>query len=324
MRIAFVGKGGSGKTTLASLFCRRLTSQGLPVIAIDADINQHLAAALGMHETEAAAMPGLGEDMRLIREYLRGSNRRILSADDMVKTTAPGTGSRLLTFKGRNPIFSTFGRAAGGSLLLATGGFCEEDIGVKCYHSKTGAVELILNHLIDGKDEYVVVDMTAGADSFASGLFTKFDLTVLVAEPTKKALTVYDQYRGYAKDYGVKLAVVGNKVESEEDLAFLKVAVGDALLATAGRSGFVRSMERGEVRPIAELEPENAAVLDRVRESLDDCQKDWERSYLQAVEFHKKNALSWANAAVGRDLAEQIDPEYSLAAHITRLQGSKS
>lgn len=319
MRIAFVGKGGSGKTTLASLFCRRLVDDRRPVIAIDADINQHLAVALGMPEGAAAAIPGLGEDLLLIKEWLRGSNGRILSANDMMKTTPPGTGSRLLTFAGRNPIFSTFGRAAGGALLLATGAFCEDDIGVKCYHSKTGAVELILNHLVDGPGQYVVVDMTAGADSFASGLFTKFDLTVLVAEPTKKSLTVLDQYRGYAKDYGVRLAVVGNKVESQEDVAFLKDAVGDALLGAVGRSAYVRAMERGEVRPIAEFEPENAAILDAVRMSLDGCEKDWAKFHRQAIEFHEKNALSWGNASAGRDLREQIDPSYDFPAQVASI-----
>jgi CO dehydrogenase maturation factor len=69
---------------------------------------------------------------------------------------------------------------------------------VSCYHSKTGAVELYLNHLVDGPGEYVVIDCTAGADSFASGLFTRFDLTVLVAEPTRKGISVYRQWQGYA------------------------------------------------------------------------------------------------------------------------------
>ncbi len=83
-----------------------------------------------------------------------------------------------------------------------------------CYHSKVGAVELCLNHLVDGRDEYVVVDMTAGSDSFASGLFTRFDLTFLVAEPTRKGVAVYRQYRDYARDYGIALKVVGNKVQA--------------------------------------------------------------------------------------------------------------
>ena len=48
MRIAFVGKGGSGKTTLSALFTRHLVALGRPVLAIDADINQHLGQALGL------------------------------------------------------------------------------------------------------------------------------------------------------------------------------------------------------------------------------------------------------------------------------------
>ena len=46
MRIAFVGKGGSGKTTAAAAFSRHLAAQGCRVVAVDADINQYLGAAL--------------------------------------------------------------------------------------------------------------------------------------------------------------------------------------------------------------------------------------------------------------------------------------
>ncbi len=42
-----------------------------------------------------------------------------------------------------------------GIRFAATGGFVDDDLGVACYHSKVGAVELLLNHLIDGTDEYV-------------------------------------------------------------------------------------------------------------------------------------------------------------------------
>ncbi|HYS41257.1 MAG TPA: AAA family ATPase, partial [Pseudonocardiaceae bacterium] len=96
MKIAFVGKGGSGKTTLASLFASHLAAAGRPVLALDADINQHLAAALGADETLADGLPTLGDHLPLIKDYLRGDNPRIPSADAMIKTTPPGAGSRLL------------------------------------------------------------------------------------------------------------------------------------------------------------------------------------------------------------------------------------
>ena len=49
MKIALVGKGGSGKTTLAALLVRHLVAADRPVLAVDADINQHLAVALGVN-----------------------------------------------------------------------------------------------------------------------------------------------------------------------------------------------------------------------------------------------------------------------------------
>ena len=180
MKIAFVGKGGAGKTTLTALFARHLAATGHTVLALDADINQNLAAALGEDVDEAAPRPTLGERLDEIKAYLRGDNPRISSTAAMVKTTPPGRGSRLLRVVEDNPIWRRCVRDVGGVRLASTGGFEESDLGVACYHSKVGAVELILNHLVDTDDEYVLVDMTAGADAFASGLFTRFDRTFIV------------------------------------------------------------------------------------------------------------------------------------------------
>ncbi len=233
MKVAFVGKGGSGKTTLSALFCRYLASLHSPIIAFDADINQHLGEALGLSEEEIAQIPPLGQEMERIKQYLRGSNPRIASSTVMAKTTPPGQGSRLWSVREANPLLSHFGSSVNGVTLLMTGPFSEQDLGLKCYHSKVGAVELLLNHCVDTPDEYLIVDMTAGADSFASGLFTKFDLTFLVVEPTKKSLSVYHQYKAYARDYAVKVAVIGNKIETQEDVSFIQEQVRDDLLTWA-------------------------------------------------------------------------------------------
>ncbi|MER7457961.1 ATP-binding protein [Micromonospora sp. NPDC126480] len=312
MKVAFVGKGGSGKTTLAALFARHLAELGRPVLAIDADINQHLAAALGGPEGAAAAITPLGEHLPEIKNYLRGDNPRIGSATEMVKTTPPGTGSRLLRVAQENPIYASCVRAVGGVRLAVTGEFTAEDLGVACYHSKVGAVELLLNHLVDGRGEYVVVDMTAGADSFASGLFTRFDRTFLICEPTVRSVGVYRQYAGYARDYGVALSVVGNKVEDATDVEFLREHVGEDLLTWVSRSAYVRRAERGTVRPLTELEAANQAVLQQLTDAVDRTVQDWESFTRWAHEFHRRNAAAWANERVGADLATQIDPDFRM------------
>ncbi len=321
MKIAFVGKGGSGKTTLSSLFIRHLAARRTPVIAVDADINQHLGAALGLDEAEAARMPSMGAQLPLIKDYLRGTNPRIASAETMIKTTPPGEGSRLLSVTGDNPVYRACARTlrpegdVGGDVrLMVTGPFTEADLGVACYHSKTGAVELCLNHLADGRDEFVVVDMTAGSDSFASGMFTRFDMTFLVAEPTRKGVSVHRQYKEYARDFGVTLSVVGNKVQGPDDLEFLRDEVGDDLLTAFGQSDWVRAMEKGRPRTLAELEEPNRCALDVLRETADAAyeRRDWQRYMEQMVHFHLRNAESWGNDRTGVDLSEQVDPGFVL------------
>lgn len=310
MKIALVGKGGSGKTTLAALLLRHLVSGGRPVLGVDADINQHLAVALGATEADSAALPTLSAQLPLIKDYLRGTNPRIASAAVMVKTTPPGAGSRLLRIAEHNPIYDACVREIGGVRLAVAGPFTEGDLGVACYHSKVGAVELLLNHLVDDVEEYVVVDMTAGADSFASGLFTRFDVMFLVCEPTLRSVGVYRQYCTYARDFGVQIAVVGNKVSDEDDAAFLRAQIGSDLVGWVSRSAHVRAAERGEIRPISTLEPANTAALDAMREMVSGRTKDWGTYQRQAVEFHLRNAAAWANERTGCDLAGQVDPDF--------------
>lgn len=318
MKIAFVGKGGSGKTTLSSLFIRHLAATGAPVMAVDADINQHLGAALGLDEPEAAELPAMGAHLPLIKDYLRGTNPRISAADTMIKTTPPGEGSRLLRIDEDNPVYEacarTVGLDCGQVRLMVTGPFTESDLGVACYHSKVGAIELCLNHLVDGRDEFVVVDMTAGSDSFASGLFTRFDMTFLVAEPTRKGIAVYRQYKEYAADFDVALHVVGNKVQGPDDLAFLHAEVGEDLLATVGHSDWVRAMEKGRPARFDELEEVNRRALRTLHEAVDASyeRRDWQRYTRQMVHFHLKNAQSWGNERTGADLAAQVDPAFVL------------
>ena len=134
--------------------------RGRPVVAVDADINQHLGAALGLSGGAGRRAEPDGGPLPAIKEYLRGDNPLIADAATMVKTTPPGRGSRLLRLeRGERcpqPVRDAAGRRPGDVRLMVTGGFEEKDLGVSCYHSKVGAAELYLNHLVDGPDEYLV------------------------------------------------------------------------------------------------------------------------------------------------------------------------
>jgi CO dehydrogenase maturation factor len=314
MRIALVGKGGSGKTTVSALLIRHLAASGAPVVAVDADINQHLGVSLGLSEKAAAALTPMSAHLAEIKDFLRGANPRIVAADSMVKTTPPGRGSRLVRLDEDNLVHSLCATRLKGDLecvrLMATGGFEESDLGVSCYHSKVGAAELYLNHLVDGPDEYLVMDMTAGADAFASGLFTRFDLTCLVVEPTRKSVSVYQQYRDYAKEFDVTIRVIGNKVSGPDDVDFLHEHTGTDLVTWLGASAYVRAQEQGRDQGFDALEPVNRTALARLQLEIDSVPQDWPKFTRQAVHFHLKNARAWGDRATGVDLGSQVDPEF--------------
>lgn len=69
MRVAFVGKGGVGKSSVAGTFARVLAARGAPVLALDSDPMPGLAFSIGMPQTDA----GLPDE--LVEPYDDGDGR---------------------------------------------------------------------------------------------------------------------------------------------------------------------------------------------------------------------------------------------------------
>ena len=307
MRIAFVGKGGSGKTTITSLLFRYLENMNKPLLAIDADINQHLAGSVAW---DAESPPELGNNLKELKKILKGINQKIPSESEMIKTTLPGAGSHLIKLDAQDPVLDRFAVNKKNAWLMRIGGFMEDDIGQKCYHAKTGAAELILNHLVDSGEETIIMDMTAGADAFASGLFGRFDLTVLVVEPTMKSVSVYNQYKDYAKEYEIPVVVVGNKVEDANDIAFLEEKCSNDLIGCVTKSAWVKQTEQGRAPEITSFEPENTKILEKILHEANKYPRDWNKYWALGRKFHLLNATGWANDALGCDVTNQIDNDF--------------
>jgi len=70
MRVAFVGKGGAGKSSLAGTFARLLAQTGERVLAIDSDPMPGLAFSLGVEQSDA----GLPDDA--VEEFESEGHRR--------------------------------------------------------------------------------------------------------------------------------------------------------------------------------------------------------------------------------------------------------
>ncbi len=79
MKIAVVGKGGSGKTTTSAVLARTLARHGHDTLALDCDTNPNLGISLGLGE-EAT------EQLVTVREAVdAGEEEHAATADDLVE-----------------------------------------------------------------------------------------------------------------------------------------------------------------------------------------------------------------------------------------------
>ena len=63
MKLAVVGKGGVGKTSISGTLARILARRGRRVLAIDGDPNPNLALTLGVAPEQMERMPALSRDL---------------------------------------------------------------------------------------------------------------------------------------------------------------------------------------------------------------------------------------------------------------------
>lgn len=63
MRVAVVGKGGSGKTTVAGILARSLARAGFDVIALDCDANPNLGISIGLGIDATEKLAGIRQSL---------------------------------------------------------------------------------------------------------------------------------------------------------------------------------------------------------------------------------------------------------------------
>lgn len=85
MRVAFIGKGGSGKSSIAGTVARLLARGGEPVLALDVDTLPGLSFSLGLGRVADAGLPA---DLAERREKVGWVMRDAVAAEDLVEQHA--------------------------------------------------------------------------------------------------------------------------------------------------------------------------------------------------------------------------------------------
>ena len=230
MKIAVVGKGGSGKTTTAAVLARTLARQGQPTLALDCDSNPNLGISLGLGEE-------ITERLLAVREAVdAGEEEHAASADELVRR---------------------FGVDAPDGVRLAVVSAIEHPHpGCPCCGISP---EQLLRELVM-EDGVVVADFEAGLGTVMRLDGRPVDVVVVVVEPTAKSLEVGRRAADLVIETSLgRLALVANRVRDLDDVARIAAVFPDLEPVLVPDDQAIVEAERRGLAPL-DAAPDSAAV----------------------------------------------------------------
>jgi CO dehydrogenase maturation factor len=205
MKLAISGKGGVGKTTFAALLIRSLSRDGRRVLAIDADPDANLAAALGIADADKITPIADMKDLVFERTGAQpGSIGGYFSLNPKVDDLPEALSAKLENIK-----------------LMRLGGVSKGGAGCICPESSL--LKALVRHVVLQRDEVVVMDMEAGIEHLGRATAKAVDRLIVVVEPGRRSIDTAGHIKQLASEIKLNnIAVVGNKIRGPKDEAFLK------------------------------------------------------------------------------------------------------
>jgi CO dehydrogenase maturation factor len=238
MRVAFVGKGGAGKSAIAGTFARLLARRGHPVLAIDSDPLPGMAFSLGLDRDDAPLPDEAIEDRPEDEE--EGPRYRLragLSAADAVEryaATAPD-GVRFLQF---------------GKIRTDPRALFRSQI----------TFRQIVKELPEDR-WHLVGDLPGGTRQAFTGWGAYADTYLVVVEPMAKSLLSARRLArlASASDHPVQVLAVANKVSEPGDAELVARRSGLQVIAAVPLEPAFADAERSGQAPL-DIVPDSAAV----------------------------------------------------------------
>ncbi len=208
MKLAISGKGGVGKTTLAAMLVKTFNEQGRRVLAIDADPDANLAAALGIPNSD-----------------------RIRPISDMKELIEERTGARsgsIGSFFKLNPKVDDLPEKLSVVIdnirFMRLGGVKKGGGGCICPESTL--LKALVTHLLVARDEVVIMDMEAGIEHLGRGTASAMDKLIVVVEPGRRSVETAQNIKRLAEEIGLtRFFLVGNKIRGQTDRDFLERSI---------------------------------------------------------------------------------------------------
>jgi len=231
VKIGVSGKGGVGKTTVAAMVAGELVRRGYRVTAIDADPNPTLAVGLGIPGAGVTPLVDMADEIEA-RVGGAGVIRLNPRVDDLVDRIAVGRD---------------------GLQLIVAGGVSRGGAGCACPQGIL--LRRILEHVVLGLEEAVIIDLEAGLEHLGRRTAEAADALLVVVDPTSASVETTRRIVRLAADIGLRrVALVANRIVDPVDLAFITERLPDMeLLGAIPYSPAVLAAER-DGRPIIDID----------------------------------------------------------------------
>ena len=259
MKIAISGKGGVGKSTVAAAFILLMARRGMRVLAIDADPDANLAAALGIAEKERRKIVPISKQRELIEER---TGAKVRQYGQMFKL---------------NPevadIAEKYAYVHNGIALLVLGAIEQGGSGCACPES------VLIRHLVADlilyKDDALVMDMEAGIEHLGRSTVSGVDTLLVVIEPGQRSLESAQRIRQMAHDIGLdKIKYIANKVAGSGDEAFIRKALPEGdIIGVIPYSDKLRRIDRDGMSVVDGMDKALYATFENMLDKLIDISK---------------------------------------------------
>ncbi len=209
MKIAVSGKGGVGKTTFAALLIRALSEKGKHVLAIDADPDANLAAAVGIPNADKIVPISEMKELIFERTEARpGTIGGFFKLNPKVDDLPDSLSIKMDNIK-----------------LMRLGGVKKGGGGCICPES--ALLKMLVTHITLVRDEVVIMDMEAGIEHLGRATAGAVNRLFIVVEPGTRSIETAFNIKKLASEINLKnIAVIGNKIRNKNDEEFLKKHLG--------------------------------------------------------------------------------------------------